>query len=593
MSAESPLRRTLALVRPDLGAARGLMVGGCLALVADVAFRVLEPWPMKIVIDSVLSSLGTQTGYRPASVLLLIACGLAHLGIVACRAGGNYLATLCFALTGSKLASSLRARVFHHVQGLEQQFHARNRSADTVQRIVSDIARIQEVAITAGLPLVANSLTLLVMLIVMAVIEPLMAAVVLLALACFGVISTGNSAKITAASRRTRQGEGHLANTAHESLTTIKVVQAYGLEDLIERRFVGANRASLRQGVKAQRLAARLERGTDVIIGVAMALVLIFGGLRVLAGAMTPGELVLFASYLRTTMKPMRDMAKYTGRIARATASGERVAELMAITPQIASPSAPAPLGQVVGSIGFDRVSADYDGVQVLHSVSLSIAPGEQVALIGPSGSGKSTLVSLLIRSLDPSSGRVTIDGHPVDSVDLAELRASIALLHQEAVLFTGTIRENIELGRPGATDIQIRAAAQAANADGFIRALPEGYETQVGERGGTLSGGQRQRIAIARALLRDAPIVILDEATTGLDPESAGAVLDAITRLTAGRTSIAVTHDAEVALRCSRIVWLEDGRVVLDGSPEGLLAESGLFRSWVNDSSAEPRSRR
>ena len=579
------MRRSLKLVAPDVAPHRALILFGVLALLLEVAFRVLEPWPLKIVVDAVTAFRGAKVSHQPASVELLIGCGVALLLIVGLRALSNYLATICFALVGSRAATSLRARVFRHVQGLSQQFHARNRSADTVQRIVGDVARMQEVAITAGLPLMANVATLLVMVVVMFVLDPLLASVVLVAVVAFAVTSGPTSRKITAASRQTRKGEGQLANTAQESLASIRVVQAYGLENLVEENFTSANRTSLREGVRSRRYAARLERTTDVIVGLATAIVLVGGGLRVMQGAMSPGDLVLFITYLRTTMKPLRDMAKYTGRIARASASGERVADLMEITPDVVTPDEPVRPDVVTGAVRFDRVVTEYDGVEVLRGLCLDIRPGERVAIIGPSGAGKSTLVSLLVRAIDPVSGCVRLDGYRLTDLDLTQLRASISLLHQEAVLFTGTIRENIRMGRGDATDAEVEDAARAANAHDFITEQPDGYETVVGERGGTLSGGQRQRIAIARALLRRSPVVVLDEATTGLDPEAASLVLDAIDRLAAGRTTLAVTHDAEVALRATRVVWIEDGRIRLDATPEELIATSDVFRAWVQAS--------
>ncbi|WP_202616269.1 MULTISPECIES: ABC transporter ATP-binding protein [unclassified Actinomyces] len=584
----SALSRTLRLVAPDLRPQAKLVAGGTIALLAEVAFRVAEPWPMKIVIDSVLSSLGAATGYAPANLARLLGLGAALIAIVAMRALCNYLATVSFALAGSRTAIALRRRVFHHVQTLSQQFHSRNRSADTVQRLVSDVARMQDVAVTAGLPLAANVLTLTVMLGVMVWLDPLLSLVVVAAISLFFLTSSGSSKKITSAARRTRKSEGQLANTAQEALSTIKVVQAYGLEPIVEDRFVNANQNSLHAGVRSLRLAARLERTTDVIVGLASAVVLVGGGLRVLAGAMTPGDLVLFNTYLRTTMKPLRDMAKYTGRIARAAASGERVANLMDVHPDIVSPVDPVPLGHVRGSLAFEDVVTEYDGNEILHGVNLQIGAGEHVAIIGPSGSGKSTLTSLVVRALDPADGRVRLDGHNLTSLDLTELRAQVSVLHQEAVLFADTIRENIRMGRPEATDAEIEAAAVAAGAHEFIASLPDGYDTVVGERGGTLSGGQRQRVAIVRALLRDAPVVILDEATTGLDPASSTAVLDAVDRLSRGRTLLAVTHETEVAMRADRVVWIEDGQVRLDGPPQQLLDESAAFRAWAAAGAAQ-----
>jgi len=568
------MRQTLRLVGPDAAPQWRLMAGGTAVLLAEVVFRVLEPWPLKVTIDSLVAALGRHTGSAPATVSSLVGLGIALLAIVAGRAVCNYLATVAFALVGSRTAASLRSRAFHHVQGLSQQFHARNRSADTVQRLIADVNRMQEVAVTAGLPMAANTLTLLVMVVVMVFLDPLLAMIVLLAVVAFMLASSGNSRRISAASLRSRKSEGNLANTAQEALGAIKVVQAYGLEPLLHERFTGANSVSLSEGVRSRRIAARLERSTDVIVGVATAVVMVGGGIRVLNGAMSPGDLVLFTTYLRTTMKPLRDMAKYTGRIARATASGERVADLMAVKPDIVSPADAIVLDRVHGMIHFDHVHAAYEGRPVLHGVNLTVVPGD--------------LVSLVVRALDPTSGTVSLDGHSLNELDLRFLRSQASVLHQEAVLLTGTIRENIRLGRPDASDEEVEAAARAAHAHEFITQMPGGYDTTVGERGGTLSGGQRQRIAIARALLRDSPIVILDEATTGLDPASTSAVLEAIDELVAGRTTLTVTHDPQAAMRADRVVWIQDGRIHLEGSPQYLMESSADFRRWANSHLAD-----
>ncbi|MDO5534195.1 MAG: ABC transporter ATP-binding protein [Propionibacteriaceae bacterium] len=587
---QRPLQRTLALLRPELAEHKPLMGGGIAALLLEVVFRVLEPWPLKIVVDAVSTSLGADLrgGPAPASLTLLLLCGAALVAITGMRALMNYLATVAFALVGSRASTNLRGRLFRHVQGLSQGFHSTNRSADTVQRIVTDVGRLQEVAVTAGLPLVANMLTLVIMFIVMVVIDPLLSVAVVVAMLLFLLGSKRSTKKITEASRKTRKGEAQLANTAQESLSSIKVVQAYGLEEHIAGRFTSANAKSLKEGVRTRRLSAGLERRTDVIVGLATAVILVGGGLRVLEGAMTPGDLVLFTTYLKTTMKPLRDLAKYTGRIAKAVASGERVADLMDQRADVADRRRAARPDRVRGWIEFDRVSAAHGDRQVLHDVDLMIRPGERVAVIGPSGSGKSTLVSLLVRGMDPTAGEVRLDGHPLTEIQLEKLREHVSILLQEAVLFTGTIRENIRYGNLSATDDEVEDAARAAQAHDFIVALPEGYDTTVGERGGTLSGGQRQRLAIARALLRDSPVVLLDEATTGLDPAAAAEVLRAIERLMEGRTTLAVTHEVKVALSASRVIWVEDGRILFSDTPDALLEHNQTFQAWVNAGEAE-----
>lgn len=588
-SAPSALRRTLRIVRPHIRGHRAVMGLGGLALLFEVVFRVLEPWPVKLAVDAVTVSLGASTPGPAASLQLLLACGLATVSIVGLRALSNYLATVAFALAGSRIATALRQRVFEHVTGLSARFHSRSRSGDVVQRLVGDVGRLQEVATTAGLPLLANVVTLVAMTGVMAWLDPVLAITVVAAAAVYAVLARTGTPQITHASRRTRRSEGDLANLATETIGGIRVVHAYNLRDSLSRRFQGSNRKSLKDGVKARRLAAALERRTDVVVGIATAVVLVVGGLRVVDGAMTPGDLVLFLTYLKTSMKPLRDMAKYTGRIARATASGERVADLLDEQPEITTPAEPAGLDGVRGELTLTRVHADHgDGRPVLRGLSLHVPAGQRIAVVGPSGAGKSTLASLLVRMLDPTRGSVRLDGHDLRELDLDELRRHVSLVLQEAVLFTGTIADNIRQGDPDATDEQVRAAARAARIETFVDSLPDGFDTLVGERGGTMSGGQRQRIAIARAILRQAPVVVLDEPTTGLDADNATAVRAGLARLTRGCTTVVITHDEATARECDRIVWLEDGVVAWDGPADGELpATAGVLDA------ADPQERR
>ena len=489
----------------------------------------------------------------------------------------SYVATVAFALAGSRVATALRQRVFDHVAHLSSRFHSTSRSGDIVQRLVADVGRLQEVAISAGLPLLVNVFTLIAMSGVMLWLDPVLALVVGAASATYVLLARTSSDKITHAARRTRRNEGDLANLAQETMGAIRVVQTYGLQDELSRRFSSSNTRSLTEGVKARRLAAALERRTDVLIGIATAIVLVLGGTRVANEAMTPGDLVIFLTYLKTAMKPLRDLAKYTGRIARATASGERVADLLDTENDIVDPPEPVRLGRVRGSLDLEGVHVDYGDGPVLAEVTLHIEAGETVAIVGPSGSGKSTLTALLPRLIDPAGGRVLIDGIDVREVSLADLRAQFAVVLQDTVLLSGTVADNIRQGDLQASDAEVRQAARLARAHDFISSMPNGYDSVVGERGVTLSGGERQRIAVARALLRDAPIVILDEATTGLDGPNAGAVREAIATLTAGRTTIIVTHDEEAAREAGRIVRVEGGRILEEApGPRGTAPSLG-----------------
>ena len=573
------LSRTLRMVLPHVREHKLLVALGMLALLGDVAFRILEPWPVKFAVDAVTEALGADingtigAGHNVEGMLIFWAFALAL--IVGGRAFCNYASTIAFARTGVKVAARLRTRVFDHIQALSLRYHSTASIGDTSQRLVGDMGRLQEVAVTAGLPLVGNLLTLVTLLVVVLILNPLLAAIVVLTGACYLLASRVLTPMITSASRSTRKGEGRLVGDAAEALGAIRVVQSYGLEDKVASGFAVGNTKALKAGIRARKLAARLERSTDLLVGVATAVVLGFGGWQVLQGSMTPGDMVLFLMYLKIAMKPLRDMAKYTGRIARATASGERIADLLDEKIEIQDPTDPLPLGRAEGDLTFWKVTAaDHRGTPLFKGLNLHIPAGQRVGLLGPSGAGKSTLAGYLLRLADPDSGSVLIDGYCARNVSRADLRRNIAILLQESVLFSTSVRENIRYGRQDATDAEVAEAARRAGAHDFIMALPQGYETQLGNRGDTLSGGQRQRLAIARALVRDAPIVLLDEPTTGLDPASRGVVESSIRELTRRRTTVAITHDLSMIQGLDRVLWLESGEIREDGSPAQLLAD-------------------
>jgi ATP-binding cassette subfamily B protein len=572
------LRRTYRHLRPHLRGQRPLLLGGSAALLVEVIMRLLEPWPLKFVVDGVVAALGVQIAGQPGDLgtVLIIAC-VALAAITALRALAAYLMTLCFALAGNRLLTAVRAQAYAHLNSLSMAFHDKARTGDLVTRVTSDVGRLKEVAVTAALPLIGNIATLVGMLVVVAVLDWQLALVMVCVIPLVLLTGARLSRRINGVSRDQRKAEGALASLATETLSSMRVVQSYSLEPVMQQAFSASNNKTLKDGVKAKRLSAGLERKTDVLVGLATAVVLYVGATRVLAGALTPGELVVFLTYLKAAFKPLRDLAKYTGRIAQAAASGARLVDLLEERPRVVDGSWARPARRFNGDIRLQNVWLSYErGHPILRGLDLHIRPGERVAVVGPSGAGKSSIAMLLSRLRDPDDGIVRIDGHDLRDLTVASVRGQIAVVLQESLLFATSVRDNISHGAPGATQRQVEDAARLAGAHDFILALPHGYDTVVGERGATLSGGQRQRIAIARAAIRDAPIVLLDEATTGLDKGTEREVVAALHRLTRGRTTVIITHDLDAALDSDRVLWVESGVVLDQGPPAQVLARRG-----------------
>ena len=550
---------------------RWLAAMSLFALYADVALRLLEPWPLKVVLDRIVATMRGHTPHRLAALNALdpaTLLALAAVAVIACaalRAVAQYYNTVGLALVGNRVLTSVRNELYNQLQRLSLSFHTRARAGDLLVRVTGDVGFLQDVAVTAFLPLLANGLTLLGMVGVMLWMNAELALIVLATGPLFWLITVRISRRIQETARRQRQQEGAMAATAAESIGAVKVIHALSLEGTFAQTFTGQTRKNLATGVVATRLSAGLERSVDMLIAIATALVLWFGARSVLAGAITAGDLVVFLAYLRTAFRPMRDFAKYTGRLAKASAAGERVIDLLDHVPEVRDLPGAVPAPPLRGAVRFEGVSFAYEpGRPALDQIDCDIEPGQHVALMGPSGSGKTSFVSLILRFYDPTAGRVLIDGRDIREYTLASLRAQMSVVLQDSLLFAASIRDNIAYGFPGGSPSQdaIDAAARLANADSFIRALPQGYDTVVGERGVTLSNGQRQRIAIARAAIRRAPIIILDEPTTGLDRENAQAVGEALERLAEGRTTFLITHDPDLAARSHFILYMDAGRV-------------------------------
>lgn len=569
--------------RPYIQKQQVLVLGSLFALLAEVGLRLLEPWPLKFIFDSVIAPTGAGSGIpwidnlAPGALLWLSALGL--VVITGLRSLAAYGSTVGFALTGNRVLTQVRNDLYRHLQSLSLSFHTKAKGGELTIRVISDIGLLKDVVVTAFLPLLGNTLILVGMVALMFWLHLELMLLALLTVPLFYLATARLSIRIRDVSRKQRQREGAMAATAAESIGAIKIVKTLSLEETFAQTFVGQSHKSLKDGVKAKRLEASLERTVDLLIAIATAIVLGRGAQLVLSNALTPGDLLVFLSYLKNAFKPVKDFAKYTGRLAKGTAAGERIIDLLDQKPEIQDLSNAQPAPQFQGYVQFENMTFAYEaGHPILRDINFSVAPGQQVALVGHSGSGKSTLTSLILRLYDPQQGRILIDGRNIREYTAVSLRAQISVVLQESLLFAGSIWDNIAYGSPNATAEEIITAAKIANAHDFIQNLPQGYNTVVGERGVTLSGGQRQRIAIARAAVRQAPILILDEPTTGLDRENEQVVVEALERLAWGKTTFTIAHDLYLAARADFILFVENGRILERGTHQELMQANGRY---------------
>ncbi len=580
------LRQMLVRFWPMIRRQRWLVLASSGALIAEVGFRVLEPWPLAFVFDAIIMPLaatpaspGTAAPGGLSPMMFLGICAVGVVLIAAMRATSTYLRRVGFALAGSRVLTQCRGELFAHLQRLSLSYHSKKRTGDLVTRIIGDIGQVKEVAITAMMPMAAHMLTLVVMLGVMVWMNWKLALVGLAIVPMFALSTKRIGGRIRKIARVQRQRKGEMGATAAEVIGSIKTVQSLSLEEIHQQAFSARNKSDLREGVKAKRLSARLIGTTDVLIAVAAAVVLFFGARLVVDGAMTPGELLVFLSYLKTAFRPMKNMAKYAGRISKAAASAERIVEVLDTTPEITNRPGAVDVPPILARLQFDGVEFGYEPAQVaLNSVSLQADRGQVIVLAGPSGAGKTTIVNLLLRLYDPRQGRILIDGVDLRDYTLETLRRRIAVVPQENVLFAVSIRDNIAYGAPGASEEQVVAAAKVARAHDFIMAMPQGYDTVVGERGESVSEGQRQRIAIARAAIREAPILILDEPTSSLDNENTRLVRDALRDLSRDRISFIIAHDLSTVHDDNIVLYLDHGVVVEQGTHAQLLARDGPY---------------
>jgi ABC-type multidrug transport system fused ATPase/permease subunit len=575
------------------------------AMLVQTVMSLAAPWPLKIVIDTVI---GNRRQPEWINWLLTMLGGAAHKGHIAVAAA---IATVLIAVvTGAamyavsyfteslsqSIGNDLRMRLYSHLQELSLAYYDTTRVGTILSTLTSDVQTIQSFASTATLNIVTNTLTVVGMIVVMLLCrwDFTLIAVAVTPLLFLFVLRVNKAVRTAVREVRTHQSD--LTAILQEGLQSIQVVQAFGREDHQAAQVRAASMNTVMAWLNARRVSSLLSPIVGMAIALCTGLVLWRGSLLILAGTMTVGALTVFLAYLAKFFQPIRDLAQMTNTIAQVSVAFERVVALMdtdKVIPETATPTNPS---QLHGEIIFHHVAFGYDPeLPVLRDISVTIKPGEMVGIVGATGCGKSTIASLIPRFRDPDAGGITIDGVDVRDYALRKLRAQIGFVLQDTVLLRGTVRDNIGFGRPDATEDEIVEAAKLANAHEFITRMPNGYDSVVGDRGMTLSGGQRQRIGIARALIRDNPILILDEPTAALDAESEHLVVEALERLVAGRTVIAIAHRLSTLRNADKIIVIEDGVVSEDGSHDHLLALDGVYAQLHHlqfDQRRRPRQR-
>src|SRR6266536_2828663 len=563
-------------------------IGGLFALsLLSSVFALLTPLPLKIAVDSVVGSHplpGFVAFFVPASVehsqtgVLLVAGGLFVLIplLKQLQQFGNLVLTT---YAGEKLLLEFRSRLFRHAERLSLAYHDSRGTADSTYRIQYDATAIQNIAIAGLIPFFTATVTVAGMIYVTARIDWQLALVPLAVAPVLVLAMRAYRRRLRAQWHDAKRLESSALSVVQESLEALRVVKAFGREDHARDRFAERSAESVGTKVSLSFVEGRFGIVVGATIGLGMGATLFLGTRHVLAGTITLGELVLVMGYLQHIYDPLKTASKKAGALQSSIASAERVYSLLDEAPDFVDPPEVRPLRRAAGAIAFRNVSFAYEPAhRVLHDVSFEVAPGTRLGIAGTTGAGKTTLVSLLTRFYDPSGGQILMDGVDLRRYRLADLRSQFAIVLQEPVLFSTSIAENIAYARPGAEHADVVAAAEAASAHHFIRALPDGYATQVGERGVRLSGGERQRVALARAFLKDAPILILDEPTSSVDLRTEAAIMEALERLMQGRTAFLIAHRLSTLSYCEALLRLEQGRLVdlSQTTPEKALPAGG-----------------
>jgi ATP-binding cassette subfamily B protein len=565
---------------------------GLMAVMGETAADLLQPWPLKVVFDNVLK-VQSLHGHGWLDYLVLSIAGtdrvailrfaaISALAIALAGAICSYAEKFLTTSIGQWVMHDLRLMLYSRVQRLSLSYHDHKQTGDLISRVTTDIDAIQSFIASGLLGALINSLTLVGMVAVMFYINWRFTLIALsVAPVLFAVVYT-YTRRIKKAAREVRKKEGEIVSVIQEVLTSIRVVKAFAREEYEQRRLEEESLESVEIALRARSLKAKLSPLVEIIVAIGTSLVLWFGAHMVLDGGLSSGSLIVFIFYLGKMYKPMQELSKMTDAYSKATVGYERIREVLETAREVKDLPGARPAPRFKGQIEFEKVQFGYEpGSPILRDVSFRIQPGQVAALIGPTGAGKTSIISLIPRFYDPGAGQVRIDGQDIRRFTQQSLRQQISLVMQETVLFHAPVWNNIAYGKPGATRSEILRAAELANATEFIEKMPEGYNTMIGERGVTLSGGQRQRIAIARAVIRNTPILILDEPSSGLDAAAEKLVFEALNRLMEGKTSIVIAHRLSTIRRADIIFVVKNGAIVESGRHEELLRSGGLYSEF------------
>jgi ATP-binding cassette subfamily B protein len=573
------LRHLISLLRPY----RGRVILMFVALLIATAAALAPPYLAGRAIDD---------GIRQEDMNALTLIVIAFVAAALLNWAASYLQTYLINWVGQRALQDLRVELFEHLQRLSIGFYSRNRAGVLISRLTNDVQALDQLVTEGISTLFSATLTLVGTAVILVVLDPSLALITFLTFPVLLVASVAFRLASAGAYRLTREKIAQVTAYLQETLSGVRVVRAFGQEPRHRRRFAELNDEHREANMKTVYLNAAYFPSVELLSAVATAAILIYGGNEVVDGTVTIGVLATFVFYLQSFFDPIQSLSQLYTTYQAGMAALDKIFELLDEEPDVADKPGALELPRVRGEIRFDDVTFSYGGdALALDRVSLNVPPGQTLALVGATGAGKSTLAKLVARFYDPDSGRVLIDGHDLRDVTERSLRSQLGIVPQESFLFSGTIRDNIAFGRPDATDEDVRAASQAVGAHDFIERLPEGYDTEVGERGGHLSAGQRQLVAFARAAAADPRILILDEATSNVDVRTEAQIERGLRRLLAGRTAIVIAHRLSTIRGAGRIVVLDHGGIVEQGTHDELLEAGGayarLYRDWAAQSAA------